>query len=173
MSNKLFNVFNRKVSESDFIKIFSSIYEHSEWVPENIIKNNSVLPDTIENLGLRMKEEVDKASNEKKLELLCLHPELGIKKNSSKKLTLSSQNEQKSAGLDQCSDEEFSILSEYNKLYREKFKFPFIIAVSGLNRSQIINQIKIRVENNYNEEFITAINEVHKIAKIRLDNIFL
>ena len=109
---------------------------------KNIIKNNSVLPDTIENLGLRMKEEVDKASNEKKLELLCLHPELGIKKNSSKKLTLSSQNEQKSAGLDQCSDEEFSILSEYNKLYREKFKFPFIIAVSGLNRSQIINQIK-------------------------------
>ena len=62
----------------------------------------------------------------------------------SKKLTLSSQNEQKSAGLDQCSDEEFSILSEYNKLYREKFKFPFIIAVSGLNRSQIINQIKTR-----------------------------
>ena len=69
MSNKLFNVFNRKVSESDFIKIFGSIYEHSEWVPKNIIKNNSVLPDTIENLGLRMKEEVDKASNEKKLEL--------------------------------------------------------------------------------------------------------
>ena len=54
MSNKLFNVFNRKVSESDFIKIFGSIYEHSEWVPENIIKNNSVLPDTIENLGLRI-----------------------------------------------------------------------------------------------------------------------
>ena len=172
MSNKLFNVFNRNVSEKDFIKIFGSIYEHSKWVPENI-KNDSVLPDTIENLRLRMKEEVDKASNEKKLELLCLHPELGIKKNSSKKLTLSSQNEQKSAGLDQCSDEEFSILSEYNKLYREKFKFPFIIAVSGLNRSQIINQIKIRVENDYNEEFITAINEVHKIAKIRLDNISL
>ena len=55
MSNKLFNVFNRKVSESDFIKIFGSIYEHSEWVPENIIKNNSVLPNTIENLGLRIK----------------------------------------------------------------------------------------------------------------------
>ena len=107
----------------------------------------------------------------KKLELLCSHPQLGIKKNSLKKLSLSSKNEQKSAGLDQCSDEEFSILLEHNKLYREKFKFPFIIAVSGLNRSQIINQIKKRIKNNYNEEFITAINEVHKIAKIRLENI--
>ena len=102
MSNKLFNVFNRNVSENDFIKIFGSIYEHSKWVPENIIKNNSTLPDTIENLRLMMKKEVDNASDEKKLELLCLHPELGIKKSSSKKLTLSSQNEQKSAGLDQC-----------------------------------------------------------------------
>ena len=65
MSNKLFNVLNRKVSQIDFIKIFGSIYEHSDWVPKNIIKNNSILPDTIENLRLMMKEEVDKASYKK------------------------------------------------------------------------------------------------------------
>ena len=173
MSNKIFNVFNRKITESEFIEIFGSIYEHSPWVPENIIKNNSILPDTIEKLGLMMKEEVNKISDEKKLALLCLHPELGIKKNKSKKLTFSSKHEQKSAGLDRCSEKEFSILSKYNKLYREKFKFPFIIAVTGLDRSQIINQIKIRVENNYKDEFLTAISEVHKIAKIRLNNIAL
>ena len=51
----------------------------------------------------------------------------------------------------------------------EKFDFPFIIAVKGLNRSDIIKSMKNRVKNNYQEEFSTAINEVHKIAKIRLD----
>ena len=173
MSNKLFNVLNREMTERDFTHVFGSIYEHSKWVPESIIKNNLILPNTIEELRLMMKEVIDKASYKKKIKLLCLHPELGIKKNSVSKLTLSSQNEQKSAGLDQCSDEEFFILSENNKLYREKFKFPFIIAVSGLTRSQIIDQIRKRVKNNFDVEFITAINEVHKIAKIRLDSVSL
>ena len=171
MSNKLLNVLKRKMSEGDFIDVFGSIYEHSDWLPEKIIKNYSILPKTIEELTLIMKKEVDKSSYKKKIELLCLHPALGIKKDTSEKLTFSSKNEQKSAGLDQCSDKEFSTLSKYNKLYKEKFKFPFIIAVSGLNRSQIIEQIKQRVKNDYNQEFTTAINEVHKIAKIRLNNI--
>ena len=48
-------------------------------------------------------------------------------------------------------------------------QFPFIIAVKGLNRLDIIKSMKKRVDNNYEEEFLTAINEVHKIAKIRLD----
>ena len=173
MSNKLFNVLNRKMSESDFIHVFGSIYEHSDWVPKTIINNYSILPNTIEELRLIMKKEVDKVSDKKKIELLCLHPELGIKRNSTTKLTSSSKKEQKSAGLDECSNEEFLTLSKYNSLYREKFNFPFIIAVSGLNKQQIIEQIKQRVQNNYNEEFVKALNEVHKIAEIRLNNISL
>ena len=58
------------------------------------------------------------------------------------------------------------IAKSYNK---EKFQIPFIIAVKGLNRLDIIKSMKKRVDNNYEEEFLTAINEVHKIAKIRLD----
>ena len=84
-------------------------------------------------------------------------------------LTESSQEEQKSAGLDQCSEEEYKEIKSLNKLYKEKFMFPFIIAVKGLNRLDIIKSMKKRVNNNYEEEFLTAINEVHKIAKIRLD----
>ena len=65
--------------------------------------------------------------------------------------------------------EEYEEIKSLNKLYKEKFKFPFIIAVKGLNRLDIIKSMKNRVKNNYQEEFSTAINEVHKIAKIRLD----
>ena len=116
-----------------------------------------------------MKNEVDNSSENLKLKLLRSHPELGIKKNEISSLTQSSQEEQKSAGLDQCSEEEYEEIKSLNKLYKEKFKFPFIIAVKGLNRLDIIKSMKKRVNNNYEEEFLTAINEVHKIAKIRLD----
>ena len=115
------------------------------------------------------KKVVNKSSDNLKLKLLRAHPELGIKKNQLSSLTESSQEEQKSAGLDQCSEEEYEEIKSLNKLYKEKFKFPFIIAVKGLNRLDIIKSMKKRVNNNYEEEFLTAINEVHKIAKIRLD----
>ena len=117
----------------------------------------------------KMKKVVNKSPDNLKLKLLRAHPELGIKKSQLSSLTESSQEEQKSAGLDQCSEEEYEEIKSLNKLYKEKFDFPFIIAVKGLNRSDVINSMKNRVNNNYEEEFSTAINEVHKIAKIRLD----
>jgi len=149
--------------------LFESIYEHSDWVIKNIIKNNSNVPNTINELKIKMKNEVDKSSENFKLKLLRAHPELGIKKSQLSSLTEASQEEQKSAGLDQCSEEEYQEIKSLNKLYKEKFQFPFIIAVKGLNRLNIIKSMKKRVDNNYEEEFLTAINEVHKIAKIRLD----
>ena len=114
-----------------------------------------------------------KNSDESKLKLLRSHPELGIKKNKLSSLTKSSQKEQKSAGLDQCSEEEYKNIKLLNKKYREKFDFPFIIAVKGLSRVDVINAMKIRINNNYQEEFLTALKEVHKIAKIRFDTLII
>ena len=169
MENEIINFEKKGFKKSEFITLFESIYEHSDWVIKNIIKDNSNFPITMNELKLKMKNEVDISSENLKLKLLRSHPELGIKKNEISSLTQSSQEEQKSAGLDQCSQEEYEEIKSLNKLYKEKFDFPFIIAVKGLNRSDIINSMKNRVNNNYEEEFATAINEVHKIAKIRLD----
>ena len=152
-----------------FISLFESIYEHSDWVIKNVIEDKSNIPNTINELRSAMKKVVNKSSDNLKLKLLRAHPELGIKKNQLSSLTESSQEEQKSAGLDQCSEEEYEEIKSLNKSYKEKFQFPFIIAVKGLNRLDIIKSMKKRVNNNYEEEFLTAINEVHKIAKIRLD----
>ena len=169
MENENINFEKKSFKKSEFITLFESIYEHSDWVIKNIIKNNSNVPNTINELKIKMKNEVDKSSENLKLKLLRAHPELGIKKNQLSSLTESSQEEQKSAGLDQCSEEEYKEIKSLNKSYKEKFQFPFIIAVKGLNRLDIIKSMKKRVDNNYEEEFLTAINEVHKIAKIRLD----
>ena len=169
MENENINFEKKSFKKLEFITLFESIYEHSDWVIKNIIKNNSNVPNTINELKIKMKNEVDKSSENLKLKLLRAHPELGIKKSQLSSLTEASQEEQKSAGLDQCSEEEYQEIKSLNKLYKEKFQFPFIIAVKGLNRLDIIKSMKKRVDNNYEEEFLTAINEVHKIAKIRLD----
>ena len=168
MTNKFINFENIILTETEFISLFSDIYEHSDWVIKNIINNNKSVPKTIEELEFRMKGEVNKSKMSEKLKLLNYHPELGIRKNNLKNLTASSKKEQKSAGLDNCSNEEFVLIKSLNIKYKEKFKFPFIIAVKGLNRDEIILSMKNRMKNTYDKEFSTAMNEVHKIAKIRL-----
>ena len=118
-----------------------------------------------------MKKIVDNSSETEKLNLINAHPELGKKLHKKEKLTKFSEDEQKSAGLDQCTDEEFKILTNLNNEYRLKFKFPFIIAVKGLNKNQIINNMQKRVNNTKTEEFETAISEIHKIAELRIKDL--
>ena len=169
MENEIINFENKNFKKSKFVSLFESIYEHSDWVMKSVIEDKSNIPNTLNEIRSAMRQVVNKSSDNLKLKLLRAHPELGIKKSQLSNLTVSSQEEQKSAGLDQCSEEEYEEIKLLNKLYKEKFEFPFIIAVKGLNRLDIIKSMKKRVNNNYEEEFLTAINEVHKIAKIRLD----
>ena len=89
---------------------------------KNVIEDKSNIPNTINELRLAMKKVVNKSSDNLKLKLLRAHPELGVKKNQLSSLTESSQEEQKSAGLDQCSEEEYEEIKSLNKLYKEKFK---------------------------------------------------
>jgi len=171
MSNKTFTLFSKKINEDKIIDILGSVYEHSSWVPERLISFDIQAIKNNDDLFVKMKLIVECASNEEKLKLLCAHPELGNRLQKLNHLTAFSKLEQKSAGLDQCSDEEFDSLTRLNKEYRLKFDFPFIIAVKGLTKVNIIDEMKKRVENSYIQEFNTALKEVHKIAKIRLDDI--
>ncbi len=171
MSNKTFTLLSKKINKDKIIDILGSVYEHSSWVPERLISFDIKIIKNSDELFIKMKSIVECASNKEKLKLLCAHPELGNKLQKLNNLTDFSKLEQKSAGLDQCSDEEFDSLTRLNKEYRLKFDFPFIIAVKGLTKVNIIEEMKKRVENSYIQEFNTALKEVHKIAKIRLDDI--
>ena len=115
-----------------------------------------------------MKDVVNNASKTEKLNLIRSHPELGNKLQKTNELTKFSKDEQKSAGLDQCNEEEFKILTYLNQQYRALFEFPFIIAVKGLSKNKIISEMKKRVDSSKEEEFETAMKEVHKIAKLRI-----
>jgi|SRR5210317_98926 2-oxo-4-hydroxy-4-carboxy-5-ureidoimidazoline decarboxylase len=168
MYNKTFKFLSQKMEREEIINLLKSIYEHSSWVPERLLSENISEIKTKEELQLKMKKIVDSSTEIEKLNLINAHPELGKRLQKKEKLTKFSQEEQRSAGLDQCSEEEFEILTNLNNSYRLKFEFPFIIAVKGLTKNQIIDNMKIRVNNSKSEEFETAINEIHKIARLRI-----
>ena len=171
MYNKTFKFLSKKMERKEIIDLLKSIYEHSQWVPERLLSDNIDEIESKEELQLMMKKIVDNSSVPEKLNLINAHPELGKKLHKKEKLTKFSEDEQKSAGLDQCSDEEFKILTNLNNEYRLKFKFPFIIAVKGLNKNQIIDNMQKRINNNKAEEFETAISEIHKIAELRIKDL--
>ena len=171
MYNKTFKFLSQKMEGKKIINLLKGIYEHSAWVPEKLLSENISEIKTKEELELMMKKIVDNSTEKEKLNLIKAHPELGKKLQKKEKLTKFSKEEQKSAGLDQCSDEEFELLTNLNNTYRSKFEFPFILAVKGLNKNQIIDNMKKRVNNCKSEEFETAINEIHKIAQLRIKDL--
>tara|TARA_B100001113_G_scaffold19479_1_gene14441 strand:- start:90 stop:626 length:537 start_codon:yes stop_codon:yes gene_type:complete len=171
MYNKTFKFLSQKMEGKKIINLLKGIYEHSAWVPEKLLSENISEIKTKEELELMMKKIVDNSTETEKLNLIKAHPELGKKLQKKEKLTKFSKEEQKSAGLDQCSDEEFEILTNLNNTYRSKFEFPFILAVKGLNKNQIIDNMKKRVNNCKSVEFETAINEIHKIAQLRIKDL--
>ena len=171
MYNKTFKFLSKKMERKEIIDLLKSIYEHSKWVPERLLSENINEIQSKEELQLMMKKIVDNSSETEKLNLINAHPELGKKLHKKEKLTKFSEDEQKSAGLDQCTDTEFEILTNLNNEYRLKFKFPFIIAVKGLNKNQIIDNMQKRVNNTKTEEFETSISEIHKIAELRIKDL--
>ena len=171
MYNKTFTFLSKKMERKEIIDLLKSIYEHSQWVPERLLSDNINEIQSKEELQLMMKKIVDNSSETEKLNLINAHPELGKRLHKKEKLTKFSENEQKSAGLDQCTDKEFEIFTNLNNEYRLKFKFPFIIAVKGLNKNQIIDNMQKRVNNSKTKEFETAISEIHKIAELRIKDL--
>ena len=154
----------------DFIARYGGIYEHSPWVAEEA--SALVEPgDDVALLAAVMADCVDNAAREKQLELIRAHPDLAGKAQVAGELTAESTAEQASAGLDHCTSEEFDSFQRLNKAYRDKFGFPFVMAVRGSTRDEILEAFSARLQNEYDVEFETALTEIHKIARLRLESL--
>ncbi|MEP0073132.1 MAG: 2-oxo-4-hydroxy-4-carboxy-5-ureidoimidazoline decarboxylase [Marinomonas sp.] len=160
------------LDEADFVSLFGSVYEHSPWVAEQVWRQKSEHPkhyfDDIVKIQAVMKAIVDQSSDEQKLMLLRAHPDLAGKAALAGTMTNESKTEQAGAGLDQCSDEELARFLQLNDEYRSKFGFPFIMAVKGATKDQILTGFEERTPNDWQTEFDRALSEVHKIAGFRL-----
>jgi 2-oxo-4-hydroxy-4-carboxy-5-ureidoimidazoline decarboxylase len=114
-----------------------------------------------------MRQAVQNASHDNQLELLQAHPDLGEQT----EMTDASREEQASAGLDQLSREQYEAFQRLNETYRDTFGFPFIMAVKGASPDVIQATMEDRVDNSESKEFQTALDEVHEIARLRLDEL--
>jgi 2-oxo-4-hydroxy-4-carboxy-5-ureidoimidazoline decarboxylase len=156
-----------KLDVTEFVNRFGAIYEHSAWVAEEAASVTTEIGD-LEKLADLMADCVDNASTSRQLELIRAHPDLAGKAQVAGELTEESTSEQTSAGLDQCSVEEYDRFQMLNTAYHEKFGFPFVMAVKNSSRDEILDAFSDRLENDPATEFETALAEIHKIARMRL-----
>jgi len=150
--------------DDGFVDALGGIYEHSPWVAERVLSERPF--DSVEQLHAAMRTAVEDASRDRKLKLLRAHPDLGDQTG----ITDASKEEQASAGLDQLTPKMYEAFERLNKRYREKFGFPFIMAVKNESPGAILDAMTERVEHSESKEFQTALDEVHKIARFRLED---
>ena len=156
-----------KLTKSEFVKVFANIFENAGWIAEELYKQKPFKD--FDELSSKMMNIFEISSKEKKLKILNDHPDLGDKAKINL-LTPDSLKEQTSVGLDQCTKEEFSEFKKLNDDYR-KFGFPFILAVKGKNKIEILNNFRKRINSNPQVEFEEAIKQVKKIASQRLETL--
>ncbi len=157
------------LSRDEFIVTFADIYEHSPWVAAAAYDQGQLSElDDIQTLHARMSKILLNTDHARQLALINAHPDLAGKAAVQGQLTESSTNEQASAGIQECTPEEFQRFTELNEAYKTRFAFPFIMAVKGSNRHQILAAFETRIHNPADAEFACALAEINKIALFRL-----
>ena len=153
-----------KLSQSEFIKVFANIFENARRIAKELYNKKPF--NNFEELSSKMLNIFETTTKEKQLEILKVHPDLANKTKISL-LTSDSLKEQTSAGLDQCTEEEFNEFKKLNDIYK-KFGFPFILAVKGKTKTEILNNFRKRISSDPKIEFDEAVEQVKLIASFRL-----
>jgi OHCU decarboxylase len=155
-----------------FIERFGGVYEHSPWVAAAAydagLANGA---DTAEGLAKALAAAAGKGAVEQKRALIEAHPDLAGKLALAKTLTADSTREQASAGLDKLTSEELHEFTERNDAYRARFGFPFIMAVKGRSKADILAAFHKRLANDADAETATALAEIDRIGALRLKEI--
>lgn len=155
------------LDRESFVGKFGTLYEHSPWVAEAASETRPF--DSLDEMHDAFTRAVREAAAECRMSLIKAHPDLAGKAAMAGDLTPESNREQSSAGLDRLSPEEYEVFTELNRLYKEKFGIPMIFAVRDHTRDSILANARDRLENTTNEEEATALQEIFKIGRYRLE----
>jgi 2-oxo-4-hydroxy-4-carboxy-5-ureidoimidazoline decarboxylase len=151
-----------QMSQAEFVAALGAVFEDTPAIAQQVWHQRP-FKDRIE-LYQCMVDAVKSASSAEKLELIRAHPDLGSKA----KMAIASVQEQAGAGLDRLSPEEYDRFTALNRAYREKFGFPFIIAVKNHTKTSILEDFVHRLENSSTTEIDRALSEIAQIAEFRL-----
>jgi 2-oxo-4-hydroxy-4-carboxy-5-ureidoimidazoline decarboxylase len=159
-----------QMERAAFTKALGGIFENSPWVAQKAWDKRPFT--NLTELHAAMVAVVQNASIDQQVALLRAHPNLAGKEAQAGTLTASSTVEQASAGLNALSKEELAHLTELNAAYREKFGFPFIIAVRNHTKQGIFFEFERRLANRTDVEFANDLQQVYAITRLRLNKAF-
>ena len=157
-----------KISQTEFTEVFGNIFENASWIAEKLYKANPFVE--FRDMSKNMLNIFNSTNNENKLKILNSHPDLADKTKINS-LTQESNQEQSNAGLDRCTEEEFNEFKNLNIEYKKKFGFPFILAVKKKSKIEILDNFRKRILSDKKIEFDNAIEQVKKIAILRLEEV--
>ena len=158
-------------SRDDFVAALANVFEHSPWVAEQVAMKRPYAG--IAQLFMAMKAAVEQAPSELRLALIKMHPDLADKTQRAAGLTDDSFAEQNSAGLDRLSGAEYDAFQRVNNAYRAKFGFPYIVCVRRHTKDSILRDFERRLPNDIAVEMQTSVEEICRIAALRLDQIVM
>jgi 2-oxo-4-hydroxy-4-carboxy-5-ureidoimidazoline decarboxylase len=156
-------------SAADFATALANVFEHSPWIAERVASERPFAG--VESLFEAMKAAVAQASGEVRLALIRAHPDLANKTQRAAGLTAESTSEQDSVGLDRLSDAEYAAFARANDAYRAKFGFPYIVCARRRTRDSILRDFERRLSNDAATEVQRSIEEIFRIAALRLDSL--
>ena len=160
------------VAREKFVSLFGGVFEHSPFIAERAFDAGAIVePLSANGVHAALVAIFRDASETERLGILCAHPDLAGKLAIAGGLTEDSRQEQAGAGLDRLSAEEHARFTALNSAYVTKFGFPFIIAVKGLDKADILAAFGTRIDNDRDTEFDTATAQVEKIALLRLKSL--
>ena len=160
------------LNKSDFVKRFGAVFEHAPWVAEGVFALElGAAHDSAVGLHHAFCRVFRGAGYDRQLEILRAHPDLAGKLAKAKRLTPHSTDEQSAAGLDALTAAELAQFTDLNARYQQKFAHPFILAVKGKSKAEIIKIFTARLEADAKAEFAEACRQVEKIALLRLKDL--
>jgi 2-oxo-4-hydroxy-4-carboxy-5-ureidoimidazoline decarboxylase len=148
-----------------FVESVGWVFEHSPWVAERAWPSRPF--DDLDALHAAMTHQVEQATFTEKLALLQSHPDLGTRA----RLSPASAGEQTGAGLASLSPNEIEQLLRLNAAYRIRFGFPFLLAVKGSTKHDVLAALQARIESTPEDEFREALRQVYRIARFRLEDL--
>jgi len=150
------------LNRGDFVEALGWVFEGSPWVASRAWDARPFA--TVERLLMVMTAAVERASKEEQLALMRAHPDLGMRV----RIGRASAEEQAGAGLDALTPEEFERIRLLNSAYRTKFGFPFLFAVKGRTKYDVLRSLEQRLEATPEAEYREALRQVYRIAELRL-----
>jgi 2-oxo-4-hydroxy-4-carboxy-5-ureidoimidazoline decarboxylase len=155
-----------QLNETEFTSIVGPVFEHSPWIAEFTWPQRPFA--SVEQLHAALCQTVRTASQEKQLSLIRAHPDLVGRAALAGTLTPESSGEQASAGLNALSPPEIAMFQKQNAAYRQKFGFPFVICARLNKKETILAGFERRLKNTPAQEISAALEEIFKIAELRL-----